>query len=114
MKVIRHLEAVLGIASSFGWTISRLGSVAPLPICFFDEDRFDDARAHIERAKSHAGDDPYYLPNHRSHSSTCHPHAFDRTLKPAISFARPETMIRPKFIFRDPRFVLPHRIQETH
>jgi len=60
-KAIHHLEIALAIASSLNshrdlfWTHFFLADL------FFGEDRFNDAHAHVEQAKSHAVNDPYLL-----------------------------------------------------
>ena len=59
-KAARHLKTALGIASRFNWHFQlfwihySLADLAP-------EDNFDDAHAHVERAKSYATNDPYML-----------------------------------------------------
>ena len=60
-KAIEHLEAALGIASSFNWQDQLFWSHYSLAELFFDKGRSDDAHAHVERAKPHAIDDPYLL-----------------------------------------------------
>ena len=60
-KAITHFETAIGIASSSNWA-HILGPIhSSLAQLFFDENRFDDAHAHVERSKSHATDDPYNL-----------------------------------------------------
>jgi len=60
-KAIDHFEKALGIASSFNWDDSLFWIHYNLVGLFLDEDRFDDAHRSLERAKSHAVDDPYNL-----------------------------------------------------
>ena len=60
-KAIYHFEAALGIASSFNWDEEIFWVHYALAHLFSDEDEFDEAHAHIERAKSHAVNNPYYL-----------------------------------------------------
>ena len=60
-KAIKHFETSIGIASSFNWHIPLFWNSHYLAQIFFGEKRFDDAHAHVERAKSHAVDDPYLL-----------------------------------------------------
>ena len=60
-KAINHFEAALGIASSFNWHDHLFSGHYSMAKLFFDKDRFDEAHAHIERAKSHAINNPYYL-----------------------------------------------------
>ena len=60
-KAIYHFEAALGIASSFDWHGHLFWIHYSLAKLFFDEDRFDDAHARIEQAKSHAVNDKYKL-----------------------------------------------------
>ena len=60
-KAIRHFEVALGIASPFDWDIQLFWTHFSLSLLFFDEDRVDDAYAHLEKAKSHAGENAYNL-----------------------------------------------------
>jgi len=60
-KAIHHLEAALGIASSFDWHAHQFWIHYSLAKLFLDEGRFDDAHAHVERAKPHAVNDAYFL-----------------------------------------------------
>jgi len=60
-KAIHHYEAALGIASSFNWNSHLFLVHHALAKLFLDEDRFDDAYTHIERAKLHTVDDTYSL-----------------------------------------------------
>ena len=60
-KAIHHFEVALGIASSFGWYNQLFWINYSLACLFVDGGRFDDAQAHVDRAKSHAVDDTYTL-----------------------------------------------------
>ena len=60
-KAINHFETALGIASTFNWHGQLFWINYSLSELFFSEKRIDDAHAHVERAKSHAIDDPYNL-----------------------------------------------------
>jgi len=60
-KGIHHFEVALGIASTFGWHESLFWLHYELAELFRDEDRFDDAHAHLEHAKSHTAGSAYYL-----------------------------------------------------
>ena len=60
-KAINHLETAGGIASTFNWHSLLFWSNYSLAELFFGENRFDDAHAHVELAKSHAINFPYYL-----------------------------------------------------
>ena len=60
-KAIHHFELALGIASSLNWASGLFWVYYSLAELFSEQGRFDDARAHIERAKSHAADDAYNL-----------------------------------------------------
>ena len=60
-KAVHHLEAALGIASSLNLVNQLFWNNYPLAQVFFGEGRFDDAHAHIERAKLHAVNDAYLL-----------------------------------------------------
>jgi len=60
-EVINHLETALGITSSFNWHCEISWIHCSLAELFFDENRFDDAHTHAERAKGHAINDAYIL-----------------------------------------------------
>ena len=60
-KAIKHFETAIGIASTFNWHDHLFWNNYSLAELFFSEDRFDDAHARIERAKSHAVNDSYNL-----------------------------------------------------
>ena len=60
-KAIYHYEVAHGIASSLNWRPPLFGIHLTLAGLFLDEDRFYDAQVHVERAKLHALDNPYYL-----------------------------------------------------
>ena len=60
-KAIKHFETSIGIASSFNWHNVLFWNNYGLAGLFFDQNRFDDAHAHVERAKSHAIGDSYLL-----------------------------------------------------
>ena len=60
-KAIEHFKAGLEIASSFNWHDQLFWNHYSLAELCFDEGRFDDAHAHLERAKPHAANDPYLL-----------------------------------------------------
>jgi len=60
-KAISHLEAALGIASPFNWHNELFWSHYALAQSVFCQDRFDDAHAHVELAKSHAVNNAYKL-----------------------------------------------------
>ena len=60
-NAIRHFETALRIASPFNWHDHLFWNHYSLSELFFSGGRFDDAHAHIERAKSHAINDPYLL-----------------------------------------------------
>ena len=60
-KATEHFGTALGIASSFNWQDQLFWNNYSLAELFFGENRSDDAHAHVERAKSHAVDDPYLL-----------------------------------------------------
>ena len=53
-KSIRHFETALGLASSFDGLNALFWIHFDLAELFFDQARFDDANAHIQRAKLHA------------------------------------------------------------
>ena len=60
-KAVEHFEAALAIASSFDWHDQLFWNNYSLAELFFDQGRFDEAHAHLERAKPHATNDPYLL-----------------------------------------------------
>ena len=60
-KAIHHFEVALKIASSFDWQVELFWAHYQLASLFRDEDRFDDANTHIERAKSHTTNNAYNL-----------------------------------------------------
>ena len=60
-KAIHHFETALKIASSFGWDDRLFWIHYDLAQLFSDQDRFDDANVHIERANPHMGNSAYRL-----------------------------------------------------
>jgi len=60
-KAICHFEAALEIASSLNLDFRLFWVHYSLARLFSEGDRLDDAHAHIERAKSHAVNNPYVL-----------------------------------------------------
>ena len=60
-KAIHHFETVIRIATPFNWHDPLLLTHLSLALVFRDEDRLDDAQAHVERAKLHVVNNPYYL-----------------------------------------------------
>ena len=60
-KAVHHFELAFGIASSSDWPDALFWICYSLAELFLHQDRFDDAQAHIERAKSHAVNSTYYL-----------------------------------------------------
>ena len=60
-KAIKHFGTALAIASAFDWHNELFWTHYSLAKLFSEEARFDDAQAHIERAKSHAVDNAYDL-----------------------------------------------------
>ena len=60
-KAINHLEAALGIASSFNWHDEQFWILCSLAKLFRDQGRFDNAHAQVERAKSHTTNAAYLL-----------------------------------------------------
>ena len=62
-KAIHHFELVLEIASSFNWHGELFWVHDSLARLFSKDGRFDDAHAHIERAKLHAVNNAYKLGN---------------------------------------------------
>ncbi|KAF9648060.1 TPR-like protein [Thelephora ganbajun] len=60
-KAMIHFEIARGIASLSNWDEQLFWIHDSLALLLFIQGRFDDAHVHIERAKSHAINDPYYL-----------------------------------------------------
>jgi len=60
-KAIHHLGMALAIATPFNWNDSLFWTNHWLAFLFCNEGRFNDAQAHLERAKSHAVDDTYSM-----------------------------------------------------
>ena len=60
-KAIHHFEVALGITSPFDWYYQLFGAHFNLAGLFCDQDRFKDANAHIECAKSHMANSLYDL-----------------------------------------------------
>ena len=60
-KAIDHFEMALTIASRFDWQYELFWTHYNTAMLFYNERGFDDASTHIERAKSHTGDDAYLL-----------------------------------------------------
>jgi tetratricopeptide (TPR) repeat protein len=60
-KAIGHLEVALGIASSSNWDNEQFWILNSLAHLFLKENKFNDAQAHIELAKSHTINDTYLL-----------------------------------------------------
>ena len=60
-RAVHHLDAALGIASSFDWHNQLFETHFSLVILFFEEGRLDSAHVHAERAKLYAVNNPYSL-----------------------------------------------------
>ena len=60
-KAIHHFETALKIASPFDWHDQLFWTHCSLAELFLGEDNFDNANVHIQRAKSHALYNPYYM-----------------------------------------------------
>ena len=60
-KAVNHFETALQIASFFDWQDELFWVHYGLAQLFAEQDGFDNAHTHIERAKSHAVNDPYCL-----------------------------------------------------
>ena len=60
-KAIRHFETALKVASAFDWDYILFWNHYCLAELFSDENRFDEAHAHVEQAKSHASGVLYRL-----------------------------------------------------
>jgi len=60
-KAIDHFTTALGIATAFNWHNRLFCNHYTLARLFFKQGGFDDAHTHVERAQSHAINDPYNL-----------------------------------------------------
>ena len=60
-KAIHEYNVALGIADPFNWHDQLFWIHHDMARLFRDEDEFDDAHAHIKKAKEHALYDKYYL-----------------------------------------------------
>jgi tetratricopeptide (TPR) repeat protein len=60
-KAVHHFESALGIASPFNWHDVLFSNHDDLAGLFLKEGEFDEAIAHIEQAKPHAVDNPFWL-----------------------------------------------------
>jgi len=60
-KAVDHFEVALGVASAFNWQDELFWIHYALAKLFFHQGEIDDAHAHIERAKSHAVNNTFYL-----------------------------------------------------
>ena len=60
-KAIHHYETALGIASSFSWPKEQFWNHFNLAQLLLGENRFGNAHAHAQHAKSHAINDSYLL-----------------------------------------------------
>ena len=60
-KATGHFETALGIASRFKYRFQLVWIHYSLAELSFEGKKFEDAHAHVERAKSHAINDPYRL-----------------------------------------------------
>jgi hypothetical protein len=60
-KAIDHLKTALETTSPFDWHDQLFWIHCSLAPLFFEGHDFDDARAHIEQAKSHAAEDRYKM-----------------------------------------------------
>ena len=60
-KAIHHFEVALGTASTLNWHDVLFWVQCSLVGLFQDEGKFDDANAHVQRAKLHTVNSPYHL-----------------------------------------------------
>ena len=60
-KAVNSFEATLEIASSFGWRRQQFWSHFGLAKLLYNQGRFDDSQAHVERAKSHVVNDMFLM-----------------------------------------------------
>ena len=59
-KAISHFKMALEIATPFDWHDQLFWNHHSLAELFRDDSRFEDAQAHIEHAKPHTANSPYY------------------------------------------------------
>ena len=60
-KAVRHFEAAITVASTFNWPHELFWIHREMAQLFLSEDEFNNANAHIKKAKSHAADNTYVL-----------------------------------------------------
>ena len=60
-KAISHYKMALEIAIPFGWHDALFWTHYSLGLLFRNDRRFEDAQAHIERAKPFTANEPYFL-----------------------------------------------------
>ena len=60
-KAVHHFKIALEIASSLNAVRQLIWVNSALAVMFSERGRFEDAQAHLDRAKSHAINDPYLL-----------------------------------------------------
>ena len=60
-KAIHHFNAALEISSHFNWHDALFWTHHDLANLYRNEEEFDEANSHIEQAKSHTADKPYWL-----------------------------------------------------
>ena len=60
-KATGHFEKALGIASRFNWPFQLFWIYCSLAELLFEGKQFDDAHAHVDRARSYANNNPYQL-----------------------------------------------------
>ena len=60
-KAIHYFEKALSVASAFQWRNQLFWIHYSLTGLFLNEDGFDDAHNHVSQAKSHAGNNAYYM-----------------------------------------------------
>ena len=60
-KAIHHFEVALRIASRFEWHDQMFYINESMTLLFWNEDKLDNAQAHVTQAKSYAVDDKYRL-----------------------------------------------------
>ena len=60
-KALDHFKIALGIATTSNWCDPLFWIHYDMAGLFFDRNKFEDAHAHIEQAKSHAINNPYQL-----------------------------------------------------
>jgi tetratricopeptide (TPR) repeat protein len=77
VEAIHHYEAALGIASPLNWNDQLFWIHVSLARLFLEENEFDDAHAHVKKAKLHTANNAH----HRGHAMELHARVWFRECK---------------------------------